>query len=199
LNQGNKVRMPVMEVIWMLKIGQEHEWPTYVCSYSRNWVHFTWKTFFRVQLFYRYMCSNVCVCTHTVHSTCLPGTNSSNYYTKIYISSNVIIYFFSMFKRYLVQNMCVQICFHFSHFRNRVTWVSYRYYTLHLSRCTIYCTWFTWMYTCSANSLYTFQQFPSCFYIAMCKCAIPCTVHTHGIDVGVDWFIYVDVGIWHGL
>jgi hypothetical protein len=41
LNQGNKVRMPVMEVIWMLKIGQEHEWPTYVCSYSRNWVHFT--------------------------------------------------------------------------------------------------------------------------------------------------------------
>ena len=62
LNQGNKVRMPVMEVIWMLKIGQEHEWPTYVCSYSRNWVHFTWKTFFRVQLFYRYMCSsNVCV------------------------------------------------------------------------------------------------------------------------------------------
>ena len=65
LNQGNKVRMPVMEVIWMLKIGQEHEWPTYVCSYSRNWVHFTWKTFFRVQLFYRYMCSNVlCVYTH---------------------------------------------------------------------------------------------------------------------------------------
>ena len=25
LNQGNKVRMPVMEVIWMLKIGEGHE------------------------------------------------------------------------------------------------------------------------------------------------------------------------------
>ena len=57
------------------------------------------KPSFVCQLFYRYMCSNVCV----------PGTNSSNYYTKIYISSKVIIYFFSMFKRYLVQYVCTNL------------------------------------------------------------------------------------------
>ena len=82
------------------------EKPSFVCSYFID------------------TCVAMCACTHTVHSTCVPGTNSSNYYTKIYISSKVIIYFFSMFKRYhgtWYYNMCVQICFHFSHFRNRVT------------------------------------------------------------------------------
>ena len=79
------------------------EKPSFVCSYFID------------------TCVAMCACTHTLYTVHVYRVLIVAIITRRYIYHQRLSFIFSRCLKGTWYNMCVQICFHFSHFRNRVT------------------------------------------------------------------------------